>query len=220
MLTDQENKKLNFRVDQLQRSSNFEKDYTKLHLEYLYRVQKMVFNTARIKFDLSDEYRNSIGFYDHYVLAETMLRCLERYRFQNGKDFYTYFWVSSMNFTKRQMKYYKRHCCNKIQVDPQEINTTADNGIDTIEEINSKYDLGQKEANIAKVLANNVYSKTDKQLMVENNIAEKTFYRNRKKLKDKIKIYIFEKSDSKREKNRLLIGVGQNKSFNNKTRSS
>ena len=206
MLTDRENKELNFKVDQLQRSPDFEKDFTILYKKYLFRMQKKVFNTLRIKYDLSDQYRNNIGLYDPSIFAETMHSCIKSYRFYKGQDFYVYFWVAAKHYVIRMMKNYNKTIQYDEKNNPQGIRTNknANNGLNTIEEIAKKYKLNAKETKVANLLAMNTKELTNVKLMAENGIPEKTFYRIKKKIKSKIISWQNEKSDSICEKNDCL----------------
>ena len=202
MLTDIENKELNFKIDQLQRSNDYEKDFTILYKKYLFKVQKMVFNTLRIKYELSDEYRNSIGLYDPTVFAETMLRCIKSYSFYKGQDFYVYFWVAAKNCVIQMMKKYNKTIQYDAKDDPKgsRANENANNGLNTIEEIAEKYKLNEKETKVAHLLAMNTKELTNVKLMAENGIPEKTFYRMKNRIKSKIISWQNEKSDSICEK--------------------
>ena len=204
MLTDIENKELNFKIDQLQRSKDYEKDFTILYKKYLFKVQKMVFNTLRIKYELSERYLNNIGLYDHTVFAETMMRCIKSYSFYKGQDFYVYFWVAAKNCVIRKMKNYNKTISCDFKDNPQTICTTANNGLNTIEEIAEKYKLNEKETKVAHLLAMNTKELTNVKLMAENGIPEKTFYRMKNRIKSKIISWQNEKSDSICEKNDCL----------------
>ena len=204
MLTDRENKELNFKIDQLQRSKDYEKNFTILYKKYLFRMQKMVFNKLRIKFELSERYLNNIGLYDHTVFAETMLRCIKSYSFYKGQDFYVYFWVAAKNCVIQMMKKYNKTIQYDAKDNPQTICTTANNGLNTIEEIAEKYKLNQKEAKVANLLAMNTKELPNVKLMAENGIPEKTFYRMKNRIKSKIISWQNEKSDSICEKNDCL----------------
>ena len=206
MLTDIENKELNFKIDQLQRSNDYEKDFTILYKKYLFRMQKMVFKTMKTQFDLSERYLNNIGLYDHTVFAETLLRCIKSYSFYKGQDFYVYFWVSARHCVIQMMKKYNKTIQYNAKDDPKGIraNENANNGLNKIEEIAEKYKLNEKETKVAYLLATKTKELTNVKLMAENGIPEKTFYRMKNRIKSKIISWQNEKSDSICEKNDCL----------------
>ena len=125
-------------------------------------------------------------------------------KFLTGPDFYVYFWVSARHCVIQMMKKYNKTIQYDAKDNPQTICTTANNGLNTIEEIAEKYKLNQKEAKVANLLAMNTKELPNVKLMAENGIPEKTFYRMKNRIKSKIISWQNEKSDSICEKNDCL----------------
>ena len=195
---------VNRAVYQLQKSTNYDNDFTLLYKMELHLMQKRVFN--KITFQYDEDFKGECQLYGYDILHEVLLECVAEYNFNSGTDFSTFFFVRARNAVVSEIRSSHFKQWKQMKVDPKSIKSTADFSVEeetndeadnaaddyvvdnnALGKIQQKYDLEAKESELAKLLIDN-YNKPYKDLLIREkmNLPTRTYFRLKNKLTQKL----------------------------------